>query len=823
MDTKEFKPNKKAFVAARMLYPVLVGIILLIIANILFVVRLLSGYGYFGALLVVILGISFFYIQSLVMHRKRKYVLKEDRIIQYAGGIVSDDQTELLIKNITHIKRIYPFIEYKLFLTGHIDIQSAGSRESEVTFDSMNDTERLLSELEVLMTSNGFNLGKEDLKYTENPHPLGVFFEIFKNIFSGLVVVALVTQDLVVQLAGSTKFKQLFFANFNIFVLIAVLSLAPVIMKLVFKFLDLFKREYRIYENIITYTEGFLTKHYAFIPFKNLSDSATTQTLVDKIFGLYDVKLSAQGSGHEIAFKNLKRGREISETLDGLLESKKEEDPLSPTAPEEREKRESGAELESEFTAELYMHLGRYLFTVIFWALLFIVAAFFLFWRTGDPMAFSIPVFGISIFVLLIYIQARFTKFSVKRRAVERNFDFLVSKQIEFNNEKITGVLIKRNFADKWFHTMTVQFWSIGSPAPLQFSYISYNKELVDRMLAKNDLTPKKKITEIRSQYTLAEFIKAWLFWFSGLVAASLLWLGGSYLLLPIWGWGEWWSLVPVVIVLMVGMVIHRYRIFYYKHSRLRIYEDVVHFRKGVLFQKSYFVRYDNVKDVTTIHYPFSSKGILRFNVAGERVQKGQKGQQSVRPYNFVMNYVPDIGVKDDLIDHILLYRSSSKDIKEFVDGGHRVSQHELWSGRPSLKNPILITIVILILPNIGSIYSILRLRGKEDGLLVVLGSILLINSAILAIIAVITLVKCYIIENNRVLKRSGIFYREQTSVVFEKIDFLNNSRNLINKIFGNGNVTVHTVGSSRPELDLKNITDHMNFYERLQRVYKWY
>ena len=87
--------------------------------------------------------------------------------------------------------------------------------------------------------------------------------------------------------------------------------------------------------------------------------------------------------------------------------------------------------------------------------------------------------------------------------------------------------------------------------------------------------------------------------------------------------------------------------------------------------------------------------------------------------------------------------------------------------------------------------------------------------------VTVITLVKRFVIENTRVLDRSGVFYKKQTSVVFEKIDFLNNSQGFVNKLFRNGNVTVNTVGSSKAELELNNIDDYKEFYEKLHKVYK--
>ena len=60
-----------------------------------------------------------------------------------------------------------------------------------------------------------------------------------------------------------------------------------------------------------SYKEGFLSKNYSFIPIENLSDSTLTQTFIDKIFRLYDVKISCQGSKQEIHFKNMLNGQKL--------------------------------------------------------------------------------------------------------------------------------------------------------------------------------------------------------------------------------------------------------------------------------------------------------------------------------------------------------------------------------------------------------------------------------------------------------------------------------------------------------------------------------
>jgi uncharacterized membrane protein YdbT with pleckstrin-like domain len=77
-----------------------------------------------------------------------------------------------------------------------------------------------------------------------------------------------------------------------------------------------------------------------------------------------------------------------------------------------------------------------------------------------------------------------------------------------------------------------------------------------------------------------------------------------------------------------------------------------------------------------------------------------------------------------------------------------------------------------------------------------------------------------YILESYRVVEKSGILYKKQTSIVSHKIDYINKDRGFTNQVFKNGNVTIHTVGSSSPELILTDVKNYEKVYEELKKQY---
>ena len=100
---------------------------------------------------------------------------------------------------------------------------------------------------------------------------------------------------------------------------LAALGVFTLLAYLVLHFLDLSRRTYRVYNDVVVYEEGFLTRENAFIPYENIADAATKRSPFDQILNLYDVLVSCQGSSAEIKFRRLRRGMELSNAIDHLV------------------------------------------------------------------------------------------------------------------------------------------------------------------------------------------------------------------------------------------------------------------------------------------------------------------------------------------------------------------------------------------------------------------------------------------------------------------------------------------------------------------------
>jgi uncharacterized membrane protein YdbT with pleckstrin-like domain len=78
-----------------------------------------------------------------------------------------------------------------------------------------------------------------------------------------------------------------------------------------------------------------------------------------------------------------------------------------------------------------------------------------------------------------------------------------------------------------------------------------------------------------------------------------------------------------------------------------------------------------------------------------------------------------------------------------------------------------------------------------------------------------------YELDEKKVSKKWGVFYKNKQVIHFADIDFIGNDQGAINKLFRTGNITVNTVGSSATDMILADLADEKQFYTELKSRYQ--
>lgn len=764
-----FKPDKKAFLIMRLVATVITFVALM--TAVIVGAVLIESWLAIAAVLVIAVTI-YDVADAKVAYRKQRYELTDKAAHYDTGSLFTDRNTELNFTNITHVRVKKPFIEYHLFGTGTIIIESAGSKDATIEMRSIKQPYEAFEKIRQLLAKNTFSLTYENLLSHKKPSPLAVMLGLIGGI---AVAVGFIIFNIGLGVVVS------FATSMPISVVIGAASILSAIglgyLYVVYQ--DQLRRNYYVYTDVIHYSKGFLTKQEAFMPAANLANTRLTQNFIGKLLNLQDVIVSCQGQGSEINFANLNGGEDVQRAINNLINHRVDLKPNEIAS--ERIATAASEQLVGRFTApptpkgedataqDFYMHLTRALASLA-------------------PLIVFPPVLAVALVAQIIVVKR--TVFRLTEGGVASYYAFLTTKNVEFSRDKITGLVIRRNPLDRYFNTCTVSFWSIGSGASVDFKYIPYSQEIEALMQAKAGIVSDEELEVLRPQFSLANFGKANLW--SILTGLALL-VGSVLLAVMIDPWFVALTIVGVIGVVITLIVLKRR----YARAYLRLGQHTTSLSIGVLFNKKFYARNDNIKDMTLTKYPLSTLGEIQFNIAGERLIDNNK---TTIPNRFSIGYMPrvadEVSGKTAWLDQTLLQkpgRSAYAKLSSQSDS----SPEAILVSRPSLKNSLTTQILyhVIILP-----------------LIIILPLSLALRCYWLRRVE-------YRLERDRVVKRWSVVYRKQHSILLERLDYTETGQGLFNKIFKNGNLYFYTTGSNQTELTLQDTADYRRFHAALKEI----
>jgi membrane protein YdbS with pleckstrin-like domain len=780
VDIREFKPIRMPFMIPR------------VVAALILTVLLSAGIfiaAAFGLLPLLLLLLPIWLLIPLpavyaahVAYRKERYEIHGDHLVAHRGGLLSDGRTELDMRNITHVRLRLPWLRHRFFKIGDVRVESAGSAASEITFSSILEPTEVYEQIQELMRDNGFSLKRGVQLHKESPTATGALTDIVRTGLGAIFTLVWVVIGTFGLAAGAAEAAGEL-GGAAVAILgggFAVGSVVLAIAGLTVRYLDLTRRTYSVYEDTVEYTEGFLTRDNAFIPFENIADAATNRTAIDQILGLYDVSVSCQGSASEIKFRRLSGGPALQESIRTLVAEaariKREKPVRAPESAEEKgghgtpkpKKRIASSRAlvnpDEVWTATLKMHMMR----------------------AQAPLLLTLPAFPLWVLAAIsVAIRVSRTTFHIGTDSMGMDFSFIGARHMEFAYDKVTGVQITRNPFDRIFGTVTVQIWSIGSPQPLTLANVREDSLDLPALLRQCGVPADEAEGELQQSFGLrvwfiqnALSVSFLLLLALVLMAVSLLVFPPLLLLMPLL------ALVPVPAAVVTMLRTRR--------QRVTFHPDHIETQTGIFFRKHAYVRYDNIKKVETVAIPFTDQGRFKVYVAGERIvqQKGQQGSQVKVPYSMQGAYIHDISTKVDAMDALLLGVIEPHQIL----GEHPQDDDVLSTSKPAIANSIVPLAIISLF-----IWPLL---------------------AFIPIVAWQVKVRRYDVETDRVVERGGILFKKVVSVLFNRIDSLQQHQGALGKAFRNGQVTILTAGSSSPDFTVSNVPDYTEVYDTIRKHY---
>lgn len=758
-----FTPQKNAFYFSGLIASVITIAIFAVIAAVLLAIFTSVSWLVVLPFAALLFLISVYFMS--VRYKKTRLEFGNEHIQFFTGSPISDHQTTLTVKNITHVTLKKPFLEHLLFKTGTVIIESAGSSGQEVHARSLPNSEDVYKQLRELMKHNDFSLKKQTLLQEEKPIIAAV---LVKELGAALLFIFFLGPAFIGSLIAAVAF--------SLWLLIPVaLILSGIATALFLRIQDLLRRTYRVYDDVIEYEEGFLTKIDSIIPAENIADANNTQTFVDRIFGASNILVSCQGSG-DIAFRYMPRGEELEKTIDKLA---KAYTPLVGQAagtrahihitPKSAKKTTSKPAVTGHYKMDVARSLvGAIAFAVPLLLIVGVVLAIFL---VLDISWFSVIGFVPFILILIVFsagnalLQAFITAYEVRERGVYKSVQFISRRTQEFTDDKLVGITYSQSIIDKLFDTATIQFLSLSSSPNISFTHIKHPHELIKQLREKYYLnTPVLHTHDAR--FSVVAYIKKNALFLIPLALSFALALAVFPRL----------ATILLAILATVTLISYPFAVLRYKTSHLVLGKEHLEHRVGFFTTTTTIARYEDIKDVFATQYRYSSFGEIFVNVGGvSGQQENAQATQAIAATNgFTARYIHTPTERLDDIDAHILGRAPSSEV--------------LKSAPSTLKNSALVWLLFPpFLP--FRLWQVSRFR--------------------------------YTATPDRILKTRGVWNTQTQSITYSNFDHLKMAYGPTNKLFKNGSIRIFTIGSSAAEMTLFNVQDAAGWQQLLEKHYQ--
>lgn len=774
-----------------------------------------SGLGFALGLAAWLALVVFTFIQRRVIFAKTRYLIYPDRIVLESGGLLSERSVDLQFTNVTRSGLTLPFIEHRLYETGHITIEAAGSAAAEIVLESVDEPRAVFDSLTESLRSNGFSLARGRKVQQEKPGFVGSLYELGAPIFTTSFVLLFLIPDLldgVLTVAEVTDVGELLdllssgelvdqATHLSIGSIVAGLllvagSMAGGVAFLALRWMDILKRTYTLYDDVIDYTDGFLTKRHSFIPVENLTDVEIDQQLAQRVLSISTIKVSCQGAGVDIRLGAVPNGQQFKANLERLIDESGPVRPVRQTVdraadPAPATTTTSATTSADAGPAEPAVKLprveGKYDWRrgVVGPVVALVAGAFslllpFLLGVALVPEIGAAEAGGVVGIVLLIaavsfvsravkvFFQAYALDYAVDDRKVTHTYDLLARKQIEFTIDKISAVEIHRSPVDRWMKTAKVVFTSIGSTEKITFENLANAEAVIDAVLARMRLDATAVRGKHQPRFSVGGQVRAMDGW-SVLLVLCILASLPVLVFVPLAGIGA-------AVVCVVGLVARSiYLKLFYDRASLSTGENWLRFRSGILMRRQIYIPARQVRGLDARCNLGEGRGALTVRSGG-----GATGQLG-------------------FLDEVWQLQQSFDEWLHQQETGALLDTDVVTTRRPAVFNAVTRLTAVLVLTVFGAPFLVFAIPWT----------------------IVATRRVQYELQGGRVVRLSGVFRKRRDTILLQRIDHLTTARGPLNRMNDTGSIGVVTLGSSGTDMLVRDVADHQGFYETLESMTK--
>lgn len=601
-----FKPNFYSFV----LFPVLkvFFFIIIILSGIILLLTLLffslktaiTFINLLAAFVILLLfGLLVYGSYLFIIYSKTEYIINGNIFTKKTGTLLAEEVTEFIITQVTAFNEYKDFFTYSIFKTKNIYLQTSGTQDLSIPL--LHVDEEVFENILGKEIRKRLNIDFSNDPEIFNPSLRGILVEGI-NSFWGVLSSLLIYIFLIFIESGLHIRNAV--VNFLLVILIIyiIIGIISAFIRIFVGFINIYFTEYFKYKDFLFLRTGVLSKLEMYIPNISLTDTMTTQSFLEKIFGLHSITLSIKNNPVYTKMVFLPNELEISihnqninnPTITKVLSRIFRPNPL-------------------RFSIDIFTEVVLIGFLA---TLAYLYSNSFVFLLPGISFIYNIFNQITSVFAL---------KYQISSEEIIKSYNLLTSKIQKLSKNNVTSIKISRDFFDRILKTASVHFYSLGGSETIQFLHVDYTEELENLSKEIIDYHESNQKNIIYSELDFFSFVINELR--HATYFLTILIFGFIYLFIF-----EELKLIivifsPILFVIILIITIDRY--FSWKNAKLEIETNFLIQSYGWWNQKVKILKNEFINISSFQRYPFTSKGDIIFKIAGDFVPEQEQSSIS--------------------------------------------------------------------------------------------------------------------------------------------------------------------------------------------------
>lgn len=742
----KLKPQFWAFILNKSKTIVFAAILIFFI-GILFSIFVLGTNFFASILLCLIFAIiccSPFLANDIYSYFQEQYIISDKEIIKYSGNIFYKNQTSIEFTKVVSFTEYQPFLRNLIFNTKSLYIQTFGTQSSILVLNDLVVDESYLELIKKVSSINDMDFSSKENSI--KPSYLNAVIAGIESSWNLFYSTSLYFIFIIVDtLMNNGNINDILTSPFQIILLIyLVFSIGQSIYQFFITLIKIYFTNFCIYEKQYQIEFGIFSKTFLFIPTNKITDIKVTRSFFEKIFNLKSISLSVPNNPSIAVIAGINKEVEFES-----FESEKNIEIYSDIS-----------KGNSEFI--LSPSKKRYLLDVIIQGLFLF---FVLILGILIPQLFWIllPSGAVLYNLFILASEVFFTKYILEENFISRNYNFLTTKNLKLSKENTTSIKITESILDKLFGTFSITFFSFGGSESIRILYVNKNSEIYNYALNFINCN-EKDIEEIPLRFNFIDWVISISYQLPQILLSvffimfyAIIFLVNVNILL-----------IFVLFDLLTGIYIFATfnNFMAYERSKLFSSKNFLKYKYGWLFKTEQILKKSFIKDLVKIKYPLRDSYELIAHLSAD-LSLPNSNQNAL--FNFSGNIFNQINAK---------FLSSGSKISH-IDSNYSEQETKV-SSKPNFINTFikLLPIGIIFPPFILVIaYIYFKLRFTS-----------------------------YICEEDKLIEKTGIFFKREKYLLFSDIDHIETNQDIINRFLGNSSINVYTSANEIIEMKIQDI-----------------